>query len=87
MKSGMQTYFFLASYAFRSKGLVLVIVKTIRDPRSGIRKKLIPDPDPGVKKQRIPDPDQQHCRNILFIIIGTPRVVHFGPHFIVKYIL
>jgi hypothetical protein len=30
MKSGMQTYFFLASYAFRSK--VLVIVKKIRDP-------------------------------------------------------
>jgi hypothetical protein len=33
MKVGMQTYFFLASYAFRSK--VLVIVKKIRDPGSG----------------------------------------------------
>jgi hypothetical protein len=32
MKSGMQTYFFLASYAFRNKILVLVIVKKIRDP-------------------------------------------------------
>jgi hypothetical protein len=32
MKNGMQTYFFLASYAFRSKVLVLVIVKKIRDP-------------------------------------------------------
>jgi hypothetical protein len=30
MKSGMQTYFLLASYAFRSK--VLVIVKKILDP-------------------------------------------------------
>jgi hypothetical protein len=47
MKSEMQTYLFLASYAFRSKVLVLVIVKMIRDPRSGIRKKFILDPDPG----------------------------------------
>jgi hypothetical protein len=46
MKGGMKTYFFLASYAFRSKVLVL----DIRDPRAGIRKKLIPDPDPGGKK-------------------------------------
>jgi hypothetical protein len=32
MKSGMQINFFLASYAFRSKVLTLVIVKKIRDP-------------------------------------------------------
>jgi hypothetical protein len=32
VKSGMQTYFFLAAYAFRRKVLVLVIVKKIRDP-------------------------------------------------------
>jgi hypothetical protein len=33
MKSGMQTYFFLASYAFRSKVIVLVKKKSgIRDP-------------------------------------------------------
>jgi hypothetical protein len=31
MKSGKQTYFFLASYAFKSKVLTLVIVKKIRD--------------------------------------------------------
>jgi hypothetical protein len=31
MQSGMQTYFFLASYAFRSKVLALLIVKKIRD--------------------------------------------------------
>jgi hypothetical protein len=43
----MQTYFFLASYAFRSKVLVLVKVRKIRDPRSRIRKKFIPDSDPG----------------------------------------
>jgi hypothetical protein len=53
IKSGIQTYFFLASYAFRNKVLVLVIVKEIRNPRSGIRTKFIPDPggkktlDPG----------------------------------------
>jgi hypothetical protein len=50
MKSGIQTYFFHASYAFRSKVkiLVLVMVKKI-----GIRKKFSPDPDPGDKKHRI----------------------------------
>jgi hypothetical protein len=32
MKSGMQTYFFLASYGFSSKVLDLVIVKNVRDP-------------------------------------------------------
>jgi hypothetical protein len=32
MKSGMQTYFFFTSYAFRSKVSVLVIVGKIRDP-------------------------------------------------------
>jgi hypothetical protein len=42
MKSGMQTYFFLASYASRSKVLDIVIVKKIRDPE-----KFTPDPDPG----------------------------------------
>jgi hypothetical protein len=44
---------FLASYAFKSKVLVLVIVKKIRNPGSG--KKLIPDPDLGSmsKKHRI----------------------------------
>jgi hypothetical protein len=31
MNSGMQTCVFLASYAFRSKVLVLVIVQKIRD--------------------------------------------------------
>jgi hypothetical protein len=58
MKSGMQTYFFLAFYAFRSKALVLVIVIKIRDPRSGIQdpEKFILDPDPGGKKA----PDPQH---------------------------
>jgi hypothetical protein len=35
MKSGMQTYFFLASYGFRSKVLVLVIVEKLRDPGTG----------------------------------------------------
>jgi hypothetical protein len=75
MKSGIQTYryFFLASYAFRSKVLVLVlvIVKKIRDPRSGIRKKFIPDP--GGKKQRILDPDPQHCpqKSLLYTIPHT----------------
>jgi hypothetical protein len=53
MKSGMQTYLFLA-YAFRSKFLVLVRVKKIRDPEkihpgSGSRIS-----DPGGKKA--PDP-------------------------------
>jgi hypothetical protein len=37
----------LASYASRSKVLVLVIVKKIWDPRSRIWKKFITDPDPG----------------------------------------
>jgi hypothetical protein len=46
MKSGMQTYFFIASYVLRSKVLVL-----------GIRKKFIPDP--GGKNHRILDPDPQ----------------------------
>jgi hypothetical protein len=66
----MQTYFFRASYAFRSEVILLVIVKKIRDPRSP--KKFIPDqvgkrapdpvgkkatdPRPVGKKHRIPDP-------------------------------
>jgi hypothetical protein len=41
MKSGMNTYFFLAAYAFCSKVLVLVLVKG-----SGIRKNSY-QPDPG----------------------------------------
>jgi hypothetical protein len=52
-------HFFLSSYAFRSKVLVLVIVKKIRDPRSEIgdprsriRKKFIPDPE----GKKAPDP-------------------------------
>jgi hypothetical protein len=52
MKSGMQNYFFLAYYAFRSKVLVLVIVKKIRDPEKntpGIR-----IPYPGGKKASDP---------------------------------
>jgi hypothetical protein len=32
----MQTYFFLAAYAFRSKVLVLVIGKKLRDPKKFI---------------------------------------------------
>jgi hypothetical protein len=43
---------FLASYAFRSKVLVLVIVKKIRDPKSGKNHPRIQ----GVKKHRLPDP-------------------------------
>jgi hypothetical protein len=46
MKSGMQTYFFLASYAFRSKVLVLFIFKNIRDPETIHR-----IPDPGGKPE------------------------------------
>jgi hypothetical protein len=45
---------FLASYGFKSKVLVLVIIN--KDPGSEIRKKFIPDPEPriqGVKKHRI----------------------------------
>jgi hypothetical protein len=49
MKSGMQTYFFLASYAFRSNVLVLVIVKKISDPGSGKNSSRIPDPGGGLK--------------------------------------
>jgi hypothetical protein len=52
MKSGMQTYFFLASYAFRSKVLVLVLVK--KDP--GFRQNSFRIRIQGVKKHRIPDP-------------------------------
>jgi hypothetical protein len=54
----MQIYFFLASYAFRSKVLpvVLVIVKKIRDPKSGIRKNSSRIRIQGVKKHQIPDP-------------------------------
>jgi hypothetical protein len=50
MKSGMQTSFFLASYAFKSKILVLVIVEEIRDPGSRKKSSRISDPkapDPG----------------------------------------
>jgi hypothetical protein len=50
MKCGMQTYFFLVSYAFRSKVLGLVILKKIRDPV------------PGGKK--VPDSDPQHCFHV-----------------------
>jgi hypothetical protein len=49
MKSGMQTSFFLASYGFRSKVLVLVIVKKIRIRDSGSGKVIL-NPDPGGKK-------------------------------------
>jgi hypothetical protein len=70
MKSGMQTYFFLASYGFRSEVLVFFVVKKIRDPRSGIQDQgsEIRDPEKihrgsgsriqSVKNHRIPD--QQH---------------------------
>jgi hypothetical protein len=61
----MQTYFFLASYAFRSKVLVLVIVK--KNPRSGNQKKFIPEP--GDKKA--PDPGSgtlNHTQNFANII-------------------
>jgi hypothetical protein len=47
MKSRMQTYFFLASYAFWNKVLFLVIVKKIRDPGSG---KIIPNPNHGFRR-------------------------------------
>jgi hypothetical protein len=76
MKSGMQTYVFLASYAFRSKVLVLVIVKKIREPRSGI----IPDPG-GIKA---PDPGSRiRIRNTdanikLFLNGGKFQVVYFA---------
>jgi hypothetical protein len=43
MISGLQTYFFLASYGFRSKVLVFVIFKKIPDPGS----KIAPDPGSG----------------------------------------
>jgi hypothetical protein len=52
----MQTYYFLASFAFRSK--VIVIVK-----RSMTRKKIHSGSGSRiqvVKKHRIPDPDPQH---------------------------
>jgi hypothetical protein len=48
-------YFFLASYAFRSK----VLVKKIRDPE-----KIHPGSGSwiqGAKKHQISDPDPQHC--------------------------
>jgi hypothetical protein len=79
IKSGMQTYFFLAANAFRSK----VIVKKIRVPRSGIRKKF--NPDPGGKKA--PDPDPQNWfRKITLVLTCHPcrmfEVNLFGPqHF------
>jgi hypothetical protein len=50
MKIKMQTYFLLASYAFRSKVLVLVIVKEIQDQEKNSSR------IQGVKKHRIPDP-------------------------------
>jgi hypothetical protein len=49
-KSGMKTYFYLSSYAFRSKVLVIVIVKKIRDQGSGKHSSWIRIPDPGGKK-------------------------------------
>jgi hypothetical protein len=52
MKSGMQTEFFLASYGFKSIGLVLV------KKRSVIRKKSSRIPDQGGKKAPDPDPQQ-----------------------------
>jgi hypothetical protein len=59
MNSGMQTFFFLASYGFMSKVLVLFIpvVKKIRDPENFF-------PDPGVIKAPVPDP--QHCSGASF---------------------
>jgi hypothetical protein len=59
MKSGMQTYFILVSYAFRSKVLILLIVKKIRDPEK------IHPRSRGVKKDQVPDPDPQHCSRYL----------------------
>jgi hypothetical protein len=49
MKSGMQSYCFLASFAFRS--IVFVIVK--KDFGSEIRKKFIPD----LGGKKAPDPE------------------------------
>jgi hypothetical protein len=57
MKSGMQNYFFLASFTFRSKALV--IVKKIRDPDKNSSR------IQGGKKHQIPDPDPQHCRYLM----------------------
>jgi hypothetical protein len=68
MKSGMQAYFFLASYNFRSKVFVFVIVKKIRDP------------DPGGKKHRTSDLgygsglDPQNIFRI-WLLIRTIRLV------------
>jgi hypothetical protein len=61
MKSRVETYFFLAFYAFRSK--VLVIVKKIRDPE-----KFIPDPDPrsSEKNHRIPGSESATLKFSLF---------------------
>jgi hypothetical protein len=53
IKIGMQTYFCLASYGFRSK--VLVLVKKIQDPGSG-KNKVHPRSGSGGKKHRLPDP-------------------------------
>jgi hypothetical protein len=71
MKSGRQTYFFLASLAFKSKVLVLAIVKKIRDPGSGKNSSRIQ----WVKKLRVPDP--QHCPTVL-------RLRSFLPLFFTK---
>jgi hypothetical protein len=51
MKSGLQIYDFLASYAFRRKALILVIRSEIRDPEKNHPR------IQGVKKHRIPDPE------------------------------
>jgi hypothetical protein len=59
IKSGRQTSFFLASYAFRNK--VLVIVKKIRDPRSGKNSSRIQIPGGTVKKIR--DLEKIHPRS------------------------
>jgi hypothetical protein len=52
IQSGLQTYFFLASYGFRSKVLVLVVVK--KDPGSEMRDTdLVKDPDLCIESIRI----------------------------------
>jgi hypothetical protein len=59
MKSRRKTYFFIAPYAFRSKVLILIKVKKIRD-----LEKIHPDSESriqGVKKHMISDPDPYHC--------------------------
>jgi hypothetical protein len=93
MKSGMQTYYFLASYVFKSKVLAFVIVKKIRDtdPGSGNNSSRIRiqgvknrNQDPGFGSATLRDSNGKENVCFFFIVALLRIGIRLTQHFISK---